>query len=129
MNPFNHIDLRVTNFDQALPLFSKILPALGFTRQYHSEQWKVFATEDEFPGAAYFALTEDANHQPNANRIAFAAENQTQVDRLGKMLQEAGANITSGPRRFPEYSGNYYAIYFEDSDGNKFEIVYRTMKN
>jgi len=127
MNPYNHIDLRVTDLKRALQFYSTILPALGFTREYHSEEWKVFATEGELPGAAYFAITESSDHKPNYNRIAFAAESHKIVDDFSKVLQEADAKITAGPKRFAEYPGNYYAVYFEDPDGNKFELVYRTM--
>ena len=59
MNPFGHIDLRVPDLKAILPFYEKLLPALGFSRTFHSEQWKVFAAEGELPGAAYFAITED----------------------------------------------------------------------
>lgn len=127
MNPFNHIDLRVKDLEVALPFFMKILPVLGFTREYHSEEWKVFATENVLPDAAYFAITESPDQCPNHNRIAFGAQSREMVDNFSNVLEEAGAKITGGPRRFTEYSGNYYAVYFEDPDGNKFELVYRTM--
>ncbi len=126
MNPFGHIDLRVTDMDAAMKFFSTILPAMGFTRAYHGVEWKVFAAEDALPRTAYFALTEDPDHQPNANRIAFWAENREQVDQIAAVLKEAGARITSGPQLFPEYSSTYYAIYFEDPCGNRFEVVHRT---
>jgi len=127
MNPYNHIDLRVKDLEVALPFFTKILPALGFTREFHSEEWKVFATENALPDAAYFAITESSDHKPNHNRIAFGAQSREMVDNFSNVLRETGAKITAGPRRFTEYPGNYYAVYFEDPDGNKFEMVYRTM--
>ena len=30
MNPFNHVDLRVNDHDQAWDFYEKILPAIGF---------------------------------------------------------------------------------------------------
>ncbi|MFD2445054.1 hypothetical protein ACFSO7_13880 [Bacillus sp. CGMCC 1.16607] len=71
MNKFSHIDLRVTNLENVLPFYEKILPELGFTRTFHSANWKVFATEEELPIAPYFAITEDAGHNPNENLIGF----------------------------------------------------------
>lgn len=126
MNPFGHIDLRVTDMDAAMKFYSSILPAMGFTRAYHGAEWKVFAAEDTLPRTAYFAFTEDPDHRPNANRIAFRAENREQVDRIAEVLKAAGAKITSGPQLFPEYSSTYYAVYFEDPCGNRFEVVHRT---
>lgn len=126
MNPFGHMDVRVTELEEAMRFYSAVLPSLGFTREYHGTEWKVFATEDELPGAAYFALTEDPDHRPNANRIAFWAESREQVDQIAGVLRELNAKITSGPQLFPEYSSTYYAIYFEDPCGNRLEVVHRT---
>lgn len=124
MNPFSHIDLRVNSFEQLLPFYEKLLPALGFTRTFHSAQWKVFAAEGDLPSAAYFAITEDPNHQPNKNMVGFWAESPADVDRIAALVREIGGKITDGPRQFP-ISPSYYAVYFEDPCGNPYEITYR----
>jgi catechol 2,3-dioxygenase-like lactoylglutathione lyase family enzyme len=123
-NPFSHIDLRVPNMDEALPFYEKLLPALGFTRTYHSALWKVFAAEGQLPSAAYFAITEDPAHLPNRNLVGFWASDRTEVDRIAQLVQEAGGKINDGPRQFP-ISKSYYAVYFEDPCGNKYEFVHR----
>jgi predicted enzyme related to lactoylglutathione lyase len=124
MNPFSHIDLRVTNLEQQLAFYEALLPALGFTRTFHSEEWRVFAAEGELPGAAYFAITEDPDHRPNANLVGFWARERAEVDRLANLVAESGGKIVDGPRLFP-ISPTYYAVYFEDPSGNAYEIVHR----
>jgi predicted enzyme related to lactoylglutathione lyase len=124
MNKYSHIDLRVNDWKTALPFYEKLLPALGFTRTFHSENWRVFAADGELPSAAYFAITEDPNHRPNGNLIGFWAEDRAEVDRLADIVREAGGKITDGPRIFP-ISPTYYAVYFEDPCGNAYEIVHR----
>lgn len=57
MNPFSHIDLRVTNLEKALPFYERVLPELGFTQTFHSRDWKVFAAEGKLPSVVYFAIT------------------------------------------------------------------------
>lgn len=126
MNPFSHIDLRVTEIETAMQFYQALLPALGFRREYHGEQWKVFASEDPLPRTPYFAFTEDPNHQPNANRIAFWVESRDTVDRIAGILKTAGATITGGPQLYQEYSTSYYAVYFHDPSGNRLEVVHRT---
>lgn len=123
-NPFSHIDLSVTGFELALPFYEKILPALGFRRTFHSPNWKVFAAEGELPGAAYFAITEDPTHTPNANTIGFWAEKPADVDAFARLVGESGGKILDGPRQFP-ISPSYYAVYFADPCGNRFEYMYR----
>jgi len=124
MNKYSHIDLRVNDWKTALPFYEKLLPALGFTRTFHSVNWRVFAAEGVLPSAAYFAITEDPNHRPNGNLIGFWAEDRAEVDRLADIVREAGGKITDGPRIFP-ISPTYYAVYFEDPCGNAYEIVHR----
>lgn len=124
MNKYSHIDLRVQDMGRALPFYEKLLPALGYTRVFHSRDWKVFAAEGELPQAAYFAITEDLEHQPNGNLTGFWADDQAEVNSVAKLVKEAGGTITSGPQLFP-ISPTYYAVYFEDPCGNKYEMVHR----
>ncbi|MCR2807606.1 VOC family protein [Paenibacillus soyae] len=124
MNKFSHIDLRVNDLSRVLPFYEKLLPALGFTRAFHSADWRVFAGEGELPRTAYFAITEDREHQPNANLIGFWADDREEVDRMAELVREIGGTINDGPRLFP-ISPTYYAVFFEDPCGNKYEIVHR----
>lgn len=124
MNPFGHIDLRVPDLAAALPFYEQLLPALGFTRSFHSADWRVFAAEGDLPGAAYVAITEDATHQPNANLIGLWAADRATVDRRAALVTAAGGTITAGPQAFP-ISPTYYAVYFTDPCGNPYEITYR----
>jgi predicted enzyme related to lactoylglutathione lyase len=122
-NPFGHIDLRVPSIAEALPFYEALLPALGFTRRYDGGDWRVFATEVPPPAAAYFAVTESADFTPNENRIAFWAADRAEVDRLAEAVAGTGAAV-SGPKDMP-YGPGYYAAYFTDPGGNRFEVYHR----
>lgn len=123
-NPFSHIDLTVPSFDSALPFYEKILPALGFIHKFHSPKWKVFASEGTLPDVAYFAITEDPTHKPNANLIGFWGKNREEVNTFAQLVLESGGKIVDGPRLFP-ISPSYYSVYFEDPCGNKYEFLHR----
>jgi predicted enzyme related to lactoylglutathione lyase len=124
-NPFGHIDLRVRDMTAALPFYEALLPALGFTQRYDGPTWKVFATTGELPGAAYFGIVESADHTANENRIAFWVSGREEVDRLASVAEAAGAQELSGPKDMP-YGPDYYAAYFTDPSGNRFELYHRT---
>ncbi len=124
MNPFGHIDLRVSDLDAAHDFYEALLPELGFTERYHSEAWKVWATTDPLPSTAYFAVTEAPAHVVNGNRIAFWVDSATEVDRLAEVARQAGARDLSGPKPMP-YSPGYYAVFFADPAGNQLEIYVR----
>ncbi len=110
----------------AQPFYSLLLPVLGFTVEYPGREWLVWAAPGELPEAAYFAITEDPGHTPNANRIAFWAASREKVDRVGELVTRQGVTVESGPRDCPEYGGGYYAVFFQDPSGNRLEVVYRT---
>jgi len=112
---FDHIDLRVRNRARAQEFFAKILPVIGFTLNKSAEEWGAFEKDGGGKPAEFFGFTEDANHRPNETRIAFWA----------KIVREAGGQNLEGPQIWPEYSPGYYALFFEDPDGNKLEICCR----
>ncbi|ATY85795.1 hypothetical protein CVV65_13375 [Kyrpidia spormannii] len=124
MNKFSHIDLTVNSWEQVRPFYENLLHALGFTRTFHSEKWKVFAAEGDLPSVPYFAITEDPDHKPNENLIGFWAHDRAEVDRIAELVKQYGGTIISGPRLFP-ISPTYYAVYFQDPCGNKYEMVHR----
>ena len=124
MNPFGHIDLRVSDLDDALPFYDALLPVLGFTERHHGERWKVWATTEELPSTAYFAITESRAHVPNENRVAFWVASSEDVDRVADVARAAGARDLSGPKPMP-YGPGYYAVFFADPSGNPLEVYVR----
>ena len=124
MNPFGHMDVRVADLPAAQRFYDALLPALGFTERYHGDTWKVWATTEPLPGTAYFGVTESPEHVPNENRIAFWVASPQDVERLAGVAREAGALDLSGPKEMP-YGPGYYAIFFADPSGNRFEVYVR----
>lgn len=125
MNPFGHIDLRVRDLAAAQAFYEALLPALGFTRRFHSDKWKVWAANDPpVPWTPYFGFTESAEHTPNENRIAFAVGSRADVERVAEIVRAAGALDLTGPKEMP-YGPGYYAIFFADPSGNRLEVYYR----
>lgn len=124
MSHFGHIDLRVSDITGALSFYDQLLPALGFTERYHGEDWNVWATTEPLPATAHFAITEERDHVPNSNRIAFWVSTDADVDRITKVARAAGAADVSGPKPMP-YSAGYYASFFADPSGNLLEVYVR----
>jgi catechol 2,3-dioxygenase-like lactoylglutathione lyase family enzyme len=121
----DHIDLRVRNFGRAKEFYSKLLPALGFTRDRSDPEWATFYTVGGDQPPVFFGFTEDLEHQPNGTRIAFWADARTEVDKIGELVRQIGGKNLEGPELAAEYSPGYYAVFFEDPDGNKLEVCCR----
>jgi predicted enzyme related to lactoylglutathione lyase len=116
---YDHIDLRVPDLPAAEPFYRALLPALGFTREVDVEGWLQYESDD---GSQFFGITESASHRANENRVAFQASSRSEVDRLGAIARNAGALNIEGPM---DYEENYYAVFFEDPCGNRFEVCSR----
>lgn len=121
---FDHIDLRVRNRGAAQKFYAQILPAIGFRVEKSGKQWGLFEAEGE-KAVDFFGFTEEADHRPNGNRIAFWAESREAVDKVAEVVRKAGGKNLEGPEFCVEYSPGYYAVFFEDPDGNKLEVCYR----
>ena len=134
---FDHIDLRVTDMEGARKFYRKFLPHLGFVHE-RPEPAPVTQSGDQPGGdfhtfysaggdkpSEFFGFTEDKNHRPNGTRIAFWADTREEVDRVAKLVREAGGQALEGPEICADYSSGYYAFFFEDPDGNKLEICCR----
>src|SRR5215471_10051095 len=103
---FDHIDLRVKDMEVARKFYSKFLPQLGFVHERHeppppdSVAGDVFHTFYSAGGDKpweFFGFTEDKNQQPNGTRIGSWAETREEVDRVAKLVREAGGKAFEGP--------------------------------
>ena len=124
-NSFGHIDLRVNDREVARAFYRQLLPELGLSRFGSGKDFDTFASPDLMPPfQPWFGYTEDKDHRPNGNRIAFAVGSRDEVDRLAEVAVTAGAKEVSGPKDMTHYSAGYYAVFFDDPFGNALEVVY-----
>jgi catechol 2,3-dioxygenase-like lactoylglutathione lyase family enzyme len=133
----DHIQITVKDMKAAEAFYDRLLPLLGFDLRHKGsaviEAHEFHVVEYTHPRLS-FAITSprkafagDAIHRrkPGAlHHLAFRAESRAEVDRLYGELRGIGAEIVSPPREYPEYTPpGYYAVYFKDPEGIKYEIV------
>src|SRR5689334_16952356 len=130
----DHIQITVKNLNVAEPFYDKFLAVLGFDI---TQKKKGRVAKHDFDVVEYhhplllFGINsprekfkDDSIHRrkPGAlHHLAFKAESPEEVDRIYLQLKEAGANIVEGPAFFPQHGENYYAVYFKDPEGIKYE--------
>jgi predicted enzyme related to lactoylglutathione lyase len=119
---FDHIDLRVRSLAEARSFYETLLPALGFTHDVTVEGWLQYEVIGTGGTTEFFGVTESPQHVANECRVAFWTDSLREVDRLTEIVVQAGARNIEGP--LYEEPG-YYAVFFEDSSGNRLEICYR----
>ena len=133
----DHIEITVRDMTVAVRFYDKLLPLLGFDLGKRSsariEQHEKHVVSYEHPRLG-FTIT-SARHEfmgdtihrrkpGSLHHLAFKAPSRADVDRLHAEVKAIGATIVTAPREYPEYTpAGYYAFYFKDPDGIKYEVV------
>lgn len=123
----DHVDLRVRRLAEAEAFYCQFLPLLGYVERVRLEGWLQFEAPGPGPNA-FFGVTEDPDHRPNRNRVAFWAETKERLDHLAASLAKIGARNIEGPEYADPADPVYYAVYFDDPSGNPLEICFRTQR-
>jgi glyoxylase I family protein len=63
-------------------------------------------------------------YAPGLHHLCLQVADKAAVDRIARLLRDAGIEI-SEPALYPQYADDYYAIFFDDPDGIRHEIVAR----
>ena len=62
-------------------------------------------------------------YAPGFHHFAFNADSRQEVDGCYALLQREGIEILDAPAAY-DYAPGYYAVFFADPDGLKFELVH-----
>lgn len=123
----HHLEIYVSNLDKTIAFWEWFLTQLGYQEYQKWEQgisykygetYLVFVqAEDRFMDPPYHRRRVGLNH------LAFHAESKEQVDTMTDKLIEKGIPILYSDKH--PYAGgeNYYAVFFEDPDRIKVELV------
>ncbi|QSS98722.1 VOC family protein [Pontibacillus sp. ALD_SL1] len=123
----HHIELYVSNLEESKKFWGWFLGELGYEiyQKWDSGQsyklgdtYLVFVqAEERYKDISYHRCRVGLNH------LAFHATSKEQVDRMTINLREKGISILYEDKH--PYAGgeDYYAVYFEDPDRIKVELV------
>jgi catechol 2,3-dioxygenase-like lactoylglutathione lyase family enzyme len=125
----DHVGFRVSDLSASRPMYEAALAELGFS----------VLGEGEFEGDAYVLFGRDGNDdfilhavgtKPGRDRVTtgahvgFIAPDADAVIRWYRAAVLHGATDNGSPGIRPEYSGEYFAAFVIDFDGNNVEAVY-----
>ena len=138
MPTIEHLDLVVSDIDRSLPFYRELLEPLGWRghREVPGERGETihYLWGAGIRGALGLRQSQsDANPLPydrygvGVHHVAFMARSRRRVDERAAWLRDRPeATIESGPGPY-DYTPGYYAVFFEDPDGVKLEIVHRPL--
>lgn len=130
MAAIDHISLTVSDLQRALPFYKQVLGFLNYQLAHAAERIAIWRSASGGPGFNLWqarpelADREHRLYAPGYHHIAFSADSREQVDALFALLQESGYTVLDAPRAYEHYAPGYYAVYFADPDGLKYELAH-----
>ena len=131
----SHIALTVSDLERSTTFYDRAFEFIGFKRVEvpESTQQAMKTRLQAWIGQGYsisirpskgdFAHRLHDRNAPGFNHMAFYAEDRSDIDAMYNLLKEIGAQVLDPPADYP-YSPGYFAVYFTDPDGLKFEFAY-----
>lgn len=124
---FHHIEINVQNLGETRAFYDWLMPELNFAL---FQQWeKGFSYKN---GSAYLVFTQTEDHykeipfhrkRSGLNHLAFWAKSRAQIEHLRVQLKKKNISFLYEDK-FPFAGGeSHYALFFEDPDRIKIEIV------
>ncbi|NCN39852.1 hypothetical protein GW916_01250 [bacterium] len=127
MSKISHVELYVSDYAKSVRFYDKVLGAVGWKRLVCRTDHTTFCdgeskivicpVDDKFKGDGYHRKRVGLNH------LAFYASSKEEVDHLYKNVL-LPQNIPCLYEQKPTGEDDYYAIFFEDPDRIKIEVVF-----
>ncbi len=124
-----HIQINISNPKKSLPFYKELFDYFEYKIIDESEthlgvsngttDFWLIATEEKFKTNAFHRKNTGLNH------VAFKVENKEEVEQFANEFLKPRniATLYDSPKAFPEYTENYYAVFFEDPDRIKIEVA------
>jgi len=120
----HHVELCTSNLERSTNFWGWLLGELGYELKNEWDNGRSW-----IKGATYIVIKRARNTElpfdrqaPGLNHIAFHASSRDQIDELTARVRERGDSTVLYDNKHP-YAGGYYALYCENPDGAKVEIV------
>ncbi|MCF7831289.1 MAG: VOC family protein [Candidatus Pacebacteria bacterium] len=126
-----HIQINILDVTKSIPFYKDLFDYFEYKIIDQSEShlgvsngttdfWFI-QTEENFKTAAFHRKNTGLNH------LAFQVEKRADVNTFVEEFLKPKNIIPlyHSPKEYPEYTENYYAVFFEDPDRMKIEVVFK----
>jgi catechol 2,3-dioxygenase-like lactoylglutathione lyase family enzyme len=133
----DHIQITVKDIKKAELFYDQLMPILGFDLNKKSKgnvEAHEFEVVEYYHPALIFAINsprevfkDETVHRRkpgSLHHLAFQAACCEEVDKAYEQIKETLAIIVDPPKFYPQHGEYYYALFFKDTDGIKYEVVY-----
>jgi len=123
MSIFDHVSIRVGDFERSQAFYRAALPALGIEQQFSLARPGGQVAGFGKGRTSFFVMAGKPPH--GAIHLALSAGSRAAVDAFHRAALAAGGRDNGAPGMRPRYHENYYAAFVLDPDGNNIEAVFQ----
>ena len=129
----HHVDLVVSDVETSLDFYRALLGPLGWHGVSNQTGERGETIHYLYGPGSSIGLRQAPDpgggipvdrYRVGLHHLCLEAATREALDEAAARLRVLGATITDGPREFPEYRPGYTAVFFEDPDGLKLELVW-----
>jgi catechol 2,3-dioxygenase-like lactoylglutathione lyase family enzyme len=131
----HHVELSVLDYDASIKFYDRMFGWLGYRSfwtldiGYRSTYYMArFPLPHSYVGiqpAAQGGKLNHENHATGIHHIALWARNRREIDRFYReFLLKEGITVTDRPKEYPVYAPGYYAVFFVDPTGIRWELAH-----
>jgi glyoxylase I family protein len=122
----DHVYLAVSDFAVSERFYDRLMESLGFKKgdmrvagEPHAHYFNRVLQISIRPAKRTVAHDPCA---PGLHHICLRLADAAAIDEAARAIGALGVTVTA-PKTYPEYAADYYAAFFEDPDGIRFELV------
>jgi len=127
---FNHLQIYVSDKKVSFQFYKELLTYLGY--KVVCEDGASLGMRNEPTDIWLKGVPKENKHKlysrrnVGVNHLAFGVSKKEDVDKFCKefLIPRGIKSLYNSPRKFHEYTERYYAVYFEDPDKIKLEVVF-----
>jgi catechol 2,3-dioxygenase-like lactoylglutathione lyase family enzyme len=131
----NHVELSVINYEESIKFYDRMFGWLGYASLWtldvgHRSTYYLARPPVPQSFIGIQPATGDqplppAARAPGIHHIALWARSKREVDQFyQEFLLKERVVITDGPAEYPQYAPGYYAVFFLDPSGIRWELTY-----
>lgn len=129
----HHLDLVVSDLERSLRFYRELLGPLGWHGVSNQPGERGETIHYLYGPGSSIGLREAPGepaglpvdrYRVGLHHVCLEVPERADLDTAAERLSRLDAHVTDGPRHFPEYREGYHALFFEDPDGLKLELVW-----
>lgn len=122
-DPLGHVRIAVSDFEKSRVFYAALFDKLGF-QQVSPKGWVgpeglgIWILQAAHPEHRYIF------EAPGLHHLCLKVRSKEDVDEIHQFLKANEIEIVASPQAYPQYTPDYYAVFFSDPDGIELEVAY-----